>query len=1103
MGARPGGQVIAAPLETLDQEQANSSGNVFTSRDSPKYQTFTPAITGYLSRIELNIFSSSSGLGAIHIKLYKESDLSTEIAEAKVVLDYAEGWTSVDFSGELAPYLKRETMYRIVASTENGGFYTGFGWNIFSSNPYPRGYSSAFGYDFSFRTYMVADYSISMEESAIASTPASITADGTSQSSIKVTLKDAQGNQLTSGGESVAIMSTMGTVSEVTDNQNGTYSAILTAPTTTGKATVSATVGGNTLSPTSTVQFTAGAPSLANSELEASPTSLTADGTSQSSIKVTLKDAQGNQLTSGGESVAIMSTMGTVSTVTDNQNGTYSAILTAPTTTGAATVSATVGGNTLADTVTVELKSGQVSAAHSTVTASELVVQADGSSKAAILVKLKDAYDHMLPNQQVVLHANGGTSVIRDPQGQSDQEGTVSFEVSNTAAERVTYSVEVISDTGAIELDQTVEIAFVYNQSPKIELQADPTDSTFDHVKVTVAATAYGEFNSIAVIKWAAGARELSYFETQGSEISDHFEVRENGIYSVYTIDAAGNENVNQIEIGNIVKKSSNGKLADWKVTGLGGVVALSFEAGKTTYTIDTPHDVYGLNMVLTAADAFARVEVNRQPVTSGASTKAYSLGIGKNTFDVHVTAQDETVQAYQLIVNRASASPVIDPVSTPISTPSGSTNPVVSPSSPSLTMVPIQINGQEVSGIAKLQVDENGKKKVEIAMDQGTMRKVLQSDSAKQASTVSITYAQIEQMVGEVTLNLPVASLKLIKESSVKWITLTTAHGSLRLPLTELVDVSFIASDDTELKIEIELVNAGAIDGLGEAAMKDRLEIAGDPVEFHVQIIRKGKTQEITRFNGYVEKYIFLPVNQKKNTAMVSWDNKKKEFFPVPARFIDLNGNRAAVINSMMNSVYVPVSKTSVLHDIQGHWALTEISKMYDQLMIEGTNDSQFKPEASVTRAELATILVRALGLSESSQAGGEADGFTDVSSTSWYSAAAEAVKANGLMNGLGNGTFGPSRLLSRQEAIVTIIRGLELAENSKAVVRSESQVDLSKYTDGGQIGSWAKNAMQTAIQLGLVKGDKDKLRPNDPLTRAETTVLLYRMLQQAGFMD
>ncbi|WP_237712639.1 Ig-like domain-containing protein, partial [Paenibacillus elgii] len=326
--------------------------------------------------------------------IYKESDLGTPLATAELT-SYSPGWMAFDFSGVL-PYLKKDTMYRMVASTENGGSGVGFGWYGASGDPYKRGNSPSPGYDFSFRTYMIPDHSMDPWESEVSSAQSSLAADGTSQTTVTVKLKDAQGNPWPTGGSPVAIASTLGTVSAVTDNYDGTYTATLTAPTTLGTATISAMVIGIPIPKTVSVQFVPGAPSAATSTVDAGSATLAADGASQTTVSVKLKDAQGHALTGGGATVAITSTLGTVSAVTDSQNGTYTATLTAPATLGTAAISATVGGRAIASTASVQFVPGAASAATSAVEAGSSSLTADGASQTTISVKLKDAQGNAL-----------------------------------------------------------------------------------------------------------------------------------------------------------------------------------------------------------------------------------------------------------------------------------------------------------------------------------------------------------------------------------------------------------------------------------------------------------------------------------------------------------------------------------------------------------------------------------------------------------------------------------------------------------------------------------------------------------------------------------
>ncbi|MNZ71814.1 Endo-1,4-beta-xylanase A precursor [compost metagenome] len=200
-----------------------------------------------------------------------------------------------------------------------------------------------------------------------------------------------------------------------------------------------------------------------------------------------------------------------------------------------------------------------------------------------------------------------------------------------------------------------------------------------------------------------------------------------------------------------------------------------------------------------------------------------------------------------------------------------------------------------------------------------------------------------------------------------------------------------------------------------------------------------------------------------------------------------------------MTNSVHALVSKSSQLADIQGHWAVAEISEMNSRMIVQGVDENQFAPDTDITRAELAALLARALGLPEAK----DQAGFRDVSQSSWYNGAVASVKAYGIMDGLQDGSFAPNRKVSRQEAIVTIVRALQLTGTDMEISTVGAQADLAVYVDSHQIGGWASDSMQLALDKGLLKGYGNELRPRQLLTRAETTVLLYRMLVQAGLID
>lgn len=99
-------------------------------------------------------------------------------------------------------------------------------------------------------------------------------------------------------------------------------------------------------------------PSPETSTIAASPDSIPADGSSTSTIFVQLKTASGANLTRGGAEVALQTSHGTISAVTDNDDGTYTAVLTSAATPGMATITGTLNGTPIVDAATVELLPG-------------------------------------------------------------------------------------------------------------------------------------------------------------------------------------------------------------------------------------------------------------------------------------------------------------------------------------------------------------------------------------------------------------------------------------------------------------------------------------------------------------------------------------------------------------------------------------------------------------------------------------------------------------------------------------------------------------------------------------------------------------------------
>ena len=255
-------------------------------------------------------------------------------------------------------------------------------------------------------TYAVG--AVSAVASTLTPTSATLNANGTSTQLLTVTARDASGNALSSGGATVTItrFSGTGTIGAVTDVGNGTYTALVTAPSTAGSGVFVATLGGSPVqnggaSQTQvTVAYAVGAVSAATSVFTPAAATLIADGTSTQLLTVTARDANGNVLTTGGATVTITRLTGTgsISAVTDNGNGTYTATVTAPTRVGSGVFAATINGARVQNgapiqtQVTVTYIAGPLNASASTFIMTSASMIADGDSTVQLIVTARDQF---------------------------------------------------------------------------------------------------------------------------------------------------------------------------------------------------------------------------------------------------------------------------------------------------------------------------------------------------------------------------------------------------------------------------------------------------------------------------------------------------------------------------------------------------------------------------------------------------------------------------------------------------------------------------------------------------------------------------------------
>jgi hypothetical protein len=175
---------------------------------------------------------------------------------------------------------------------------------------------------------------------------------------IKLTAIDGSGTTVTFFTGTAVITSTcsMGAGQGTTSSfSSGVLSSLTVNITSIGNCTITAkNSAGSETGVSNSFTVSPGAADAASSIITASPTVILNNGTSTSTITVQVKDAYGNDVTTGGASGALSTDHGSIGSVTDNGNGTYTATLTSSTTIETATITGTLNGNAITDNATVK-----------------------------------------------------------------------------------------------------------------------------------------------------------------------------------------------------------------------------------------------------------------------------------------------------------------------------------------------------------------------------------------------------------------------------------------------------------------------------------------------------------------------------------------------------------------------------------------------------------------------------------------------------------------------------------------------------------------------------------------------------------------------------
>lgn len=173
---------------------------------------------------------------------------------------------------------------------------------------------------------------------------------------------------------------------------------------------------------------------------------------------------------------------------------------------------------------------------------------------------------------------------------------------------------------------------------------------------------------------------------------------------------------------------------------------------------------------------------------------------------------------------------------------------------------------------------------------------------------------------------------------------------------------------------------------------------------------------------------------------------------------------------------------------DLGNHvWAQDAIDYLYQQGIITDDGSGLYRPYDNTTRGDFMLMIVNAFQLS------GGKDNFSDVPVGSPYYNAIAAAKALDIARGTGDGLFHPEWGLTRQDAMVILVRTFK---NTGSPLTPGTISDLARFSDVADVSDYAIADMAALVKIGFIQGTGDKLNPKSMISRAETAMILYRIL-------
>ena len=199
----------------------------------------------------------------------------------------------------------------------------------------------------------------------------------------------------------------------------------------------------------------------------------------------------------------------------------------------------------------------------------------------------------------------------------------------------------------------------------------------------------------------------------------------------------------------------------------------------------------------------------------------------------------------------------------------------------------------------------------------------------------------------------------------------------------------------------------------------------------------------------------------------------------------------------------YADVKKATVITegisfaDIASHENRAAIEALAARGIVGGYDANTFGPDDTMTRAQFAAMVVRALGLPLQ-----KVDVFTDIAPDAWHASFVGSAYTYGITNGKTATTFHPNGTITRQEAAVMVARAAKLCGMNTALDADAIRNTLAQFGDYVTIGPWAQESMAFCYREDILDQSDWNVEPQRPILRCEMAQMLCNLLNNAKLL-